>query len=598
MLMAQAFGQKGKTVEPSPRDMAFRGSFRPAIPRLVPVGTKMPSLAESPSDAYSPPTTPEAPDSAGSLAANAVSQIAARKVRPELKGGCGETSLESVASSSSDSPEWTPRDTPRDGSVSYSPPQQVKDGGNHRVPVTEMVPMKSGLRSGSSSARGCLSPLRTPRDAPVPPRRHPGGQRAAPSPQRFDVFTPRVPPTPGMAEGSPWQDPFYTDPGPWRGPEPQPDEHSPTLDRHGLPNYPAGQTPPGYAGSGRRSLVHKDLDARPRQILVDVTAKQREHKQRPLLVPVSPEAAGPASTPHRFHTDPYLASTPQKQPRQYIRGGGAGGLPRSSSNGASPFYTEPAGRLPRSPSSGHIHLGSAAGAGALPRRSVDQGGAESDSLRSNDSFNSRRSKSAAPRLSPDKVSAARAELEEACEEFRASAEEVRRREQQLKRVERLAGGRGKERAGAVPMESHSREPHSRVRGDGGSGGGRIASAGCGPPGGSSGGGTSGGGSAVVVVGYPQPPQPPVLTRRGGSARDLDEDAEARLERQMRRDAEARMDRQMQKAAEKELRLERKMRRRAEEDARAVWQNTMLVAAAVTLCVFSVLVLGVTLAMRR
>ena len=52
------------------------------------------------------------------------------------------------------------------------------------------------------SAAGCLSPLRTPRDAPVPPRRHPGGQRAAPSPQRLlagpNLRRPRGPPSSGV----------------------------------------------------------------------------------------------------------------------------------------------------------------------------------------------------------------------------------------------------------------------------------------------------------------------------------------------------------------------------------------------------------------
>ena len=59
---------------------------------------------------------------------------------------------------------------------------------------------------------------------------------------------------------------------------------------------------------------------------------------------------------------------------------------------------------------------------------------------------------------------------------RGNAKDIKEAERQASRRFRTSSAQPKERAGAVPMESHSREPHSRVRGDGGSGGGTAATA--------------------------------------------------------------------------------------------------------------------------
>lgn len=163
-----------------------------------------------------------------------------------------------------------------------------------------------------------------------------------------------------------------------------------------------------------------------------------------------------------------------------------------------------------------------------------------------------RSKSAAPRLGPH-VSSARAKLAEACDQFRETAVEVRRREKRLRQLERLAAEEDKENV-ATSGTNHVMAHCLECRGPSG--------------------------VTCVVMGVP--PAASNAAHRSSSKIPEEDLGGCNRERRIR----------------KELRLERRMRRRAEEAAASVWRNTLLAAGTVSLCMVIIIALSVTIFVRR
>lgn len=179
------------SVEPSPRDSAFRGQWRASIPRLVPEGRPMPSVAES------------------SIEITGLREE--EMVQQDTKAGCPST----PGSSSAGSPEWTPRDLPeeqfrQDGPTHRGPPQipapHFRDGFMAPASVTHhsrpSVPALA-FREFRDAARGSReeefglaerSPRRTPRNGRPPlgqRERERQIERGGKMPVQFDIYTPR-----------------------------------------------------------------------------------------------------------------------------------------------------------------------------------------------------------------------------------------------------------------------------------------------------------------------------------------------------------------------------------------------------------------------